>query len=253
MLIGGKGFLEMLFPGRNTDILYWLIMGGLVGIFLLSSIISGIKHTKQLKKQQQNRENGVQLAAHELRWNYQQLPPANFLPYLNWIGQSRSDGRFYPENVSNVVTGQIGKAKIAFFDHTFTVQSRSSHGGSQTYWETVFLVISDQLNLPNFHTQEEGFLDSFFNNITNRPDINFPHRPKFSGQYLLRGMETDRIRRLFTDPVLKFYEDQFPLETIGGGNCLCIFQPRENNASATKDEILQWIQGLMQLRDMFAR
>ena len=224
--------------------------GIIFAVFIVLAIVSGVWGIYRAAKNKRLQDAGMQAAARQLGWQYAPQGFNQLLPYLNGINQSRGDSRFVLANVSNVITGTIENQRVAVFDHYFVDKSGST---STTYYETLFLIVSDKLDLPNFHAQKEGWLDSFFNDLFDRPDIKLPHRPDFSKQYLLRGHNQIGVQQVFTNAVVNFYLQHYPLETIGGGNCLCLFHNREHNAPLNDNEIKGWLQTLTQLHGLLAR
>jgi hypothetical protein len=90
---------------------------------------------------------------------------------------------------------------IKIFDYQF----ETGHSNQRrTVAQTVFLIRSKKLGLPQFVMKPESFFDkiaSYFG----RQDIDFERFPKFSGQYLLQGEDEEYIRFKMSDEILHFF------------------------------------------------
>jgi hypothetical protein len=101
----------------------------------------------------------------------------------------------------NIMTGIFAGFDTSLFDYSFT---SGTGEGSKTQTQSV-VVFSQDLPLPRFELRPEGLLDVIGNALTHK-DIKFSSHPQFSGRYVLRGAEEEKVRELFTPELLTFLE-----------------------------------------------
>jgi hypothetical protein len=116
--------------------------------------------------------------------------------------------------LKNLLKGSISDADVAVFDYRFTIGGgKNQHTKNQT----VAWFRSARLNLPGFTLGPENLLHKV-GAMFGYQDIDFEHNPDFSKRFLLRGQDETRIRMLFNDSVLRFFEQKHPVCTEGGRN-----------------------------------
>lgn len=218
-------------------------------VFIVGSLLLGHQVNK---KRIAERELAMRQIATQFGFSYSDKPSSSLVAYLNVIKHNLGDKRFDLNKTKNVMTGRFNSRHVAVFDHTYLVEVGSS---TVTERETIFLVISDKLNLPNFQLEEGrgGFLGNAFKDLFPTRDIKFRDRPDFTKKYQLHGGDETTLRRVFTPQIIKFYEDEYPLQTLAGGNLVCIFQPRESEEASSFNEIQTWMNGLIRLHDLLAQ
>jgi hypothetical protein len=122
--------------------------------------------------------------------------------------------------LKNLLRGSVSDADVAIFDYRFTIGGgKNQHTKNQT----VIWFRSAGLNLPDFTLGPENILHKV-GAVFGYQDIDFEHNPGFSKRYLLRGQDETRIRMLFNDSVLRFYEQKHPVCTEGKANHFIFFR-----------------------------
>jgi hypothetical protein len=126
----------------------------------------------------------------------------------------------HSQKISNVITGTRNNIRITILDYKFTTGGGKS---SHTYEQSVIFFESDKLHLPEFILRPESLFDKIGQVFSNK-DIDFKMYPLFSKKFLLRGNDEESIRSLFTDSVLRVYEQHQHLSTEANGSRLIIYQ-----------------------------
>ena len=124
------------------------------------------------------------------------------------------------DKLRNLMQGESGEAKVAIFDYSYVIRSGKS---SRTVAQTVIHFRLDQDSLPAFSLRPEQIwheVGGWFG----YQDIDFGSHPVFSRNYLLRGEDETAVRRLFTEPILNFYEVVHGLCTEGSGRNLIVYR-----------------------------
>jgi hypothetical protein len=91
------------------------------------------------------------------------------------------------------------------------------------------------VNIPDFALEPEG-LWSKLSEMAGGKDIDFKDHPEFSKHYYLRGDDESAIRNLFTEPLLKFFEEHEEIHVECHRNKLLIYKRRD---LLSADEILR--------------
>ena len=138
------------------------------------------------------------------------------------IFESISFGIFDYGNVSNMMHGEVSNAEFAIFDHKYKTSGSGDNPGS-TYEQTAIYFKSTNLKLPRFTLSPEDLWDKIGSAFGNQ-DIDFPTHPDFSKRFLLRGEDETKIRALFTDKLLNFFNSQQNITVEGGGNQLILYR-----------------------------
>jgi len=144
--------------------------------------------------------------------------------------------------------GSIGGHTAAVFDLAYR-NVGGSGGGTTTSRQTMYVIESSLLNLPEFYLRPEGVMERVLNTL-DRVDIDFAERPGFSGRFMLYGKDENAIRSLFTPPKLDFFERIPNLCVFGRGNYLFLYQSR---TPAPPAQIQQNVMFLGVLHDLFAQ
>ncbi len=121
--------------------------------------------------------------------------------------------------LDNLLRGQSASTTTAIFDYQYT---SSSGKNSNTRRYTVFLMESDELRLPSFSLEPEGFLHRLVASL-GWQDINFDTHPEFSRMYQLQGSDEESVRELFQPGVLEYFEQHKGLCVEGKGNQLIVY------------------------------
>ncbi len=128
----------------------------------------------------------------------------------------------HTRRVRNILHGRANDTDVKIFDYQYTVGSGKQ---STIYLQTVILFRSSRLDLPRFTLQPERWYHKM-GAMLGHADIDFGSHPKFSGLYLLRGKEEDRIRATFTTDVLDYYAAHPKCASEGGGNTFLFWRRR---------------------------
>ncbi len=156
----------------------------------------------------------------------------------------------YALKFENLMQGSIGGHTSAVFDLAYrNVGGSGGGGGTTTSRQTMYVIESTRLNLPEFYLRPEGVMERVLNTL-DRLDIDFAERPGFSGKFMLYGKDEKAIRHLFTTPKLDFFEQNSNLCVFGRGNHLFLYQSR---TLAPPAQIPQNVRFLGVLHDLFAQ
>jgi hypothetical protein len=100
----------------------------------------------------------------------------------------------------NNYEGRTSGLDISVFDYRYTVGSGKN---SSTHTNTIAMT---NVNLPIFQLSKEGFFSKIADKFTNK-DIDFRDYPDFSDKYVLKGIDEQGIRTIFTSEALVFFEN----------------------------------------------
>jgi hypothetical protein len=148
------------------------------------------------RAEKQRREQLDAVASH-LGFEFSKAEPqlVQSLAHLRLFSQGHS------RKAWNVMNGRAGEAKVLLFDYLYvTGGGKSSH----TWRQTVILFESGRLQLPAFSLRPQGFWDGIAG-IFGQQDIEFEASPEFSSAYLLQGQDEDRVRAIFSEPVVAYF------------------------------------------------
>jgi len=137
-------------------------------------------------------------------------------------------------------------SELAVFDYRYTTGSGKNQS---TKNQTVIWFRSPVLNLPAFTLSPENILHKI-GGLMGYQDIDFEHNPGFSKRYLLRGQDETRIRMIFNDRLLRFFEQKHPISAEGQGNRFIFFRSKK----VVKPEVLNsFVEEGKALLDIFQR
>ena len=120
----------------------------------------------------------------------------------------------------NVMSGSANDIDVAVFDYQYTTGGGKS---SHTWKQTVVLLRSEMLALPNFTLRPENLFHKI-GGALGYQDIDFDTHPTFSREYLLRSKDEQECRETFTVDVLGYYDQRPGLSTEGDGDSLLFFR-----------------------------
>lgn len=106
--------------------------------------------------------------------------------------------------IRNLIFGDTDEAELAIFDYQYTVGSGKN---SHTYRQSVALMRSRHLQLPQFELKPQGFFHAI-GKLFGYQDIEIEQHPRFSKLFVLRGQDESRIRAAFPSTVLSFLEER---------------------------------------------
>jgi len=171
---------------------------GWIWIFLLA--IAGIAIAVWVISYQAEKERAEQLGAVASRLGFE-FSPESQPQLVEHLAHFHLFSQGYAKKARNVMSGHAGDVKVLVFDYKYSTGGGKS---SQTREQTVILFESDRLHLPAFSLRPEGFWDEVAG-LFGRQDIEFEANPEFSSAYLLRGQDEDRVRAIFSEPVVAYY------------------------------------------------
>lgn len=124
--------------------------------------------------------------------------------------------------LKNIIQGEMYNLRFRLFDYQYTIGMRNG-GSSITHKQTVLLFESKELCLSNFSVRPESIVEKILS-VFGSQDIDFEHHPKFSAQYLLRGLSETEIRQIFNDQVISLFEKQVHLCCEGRENQIIFYR-----------------------------
>lgn len=144
----------------------------------------------------------------------------------------------------NEMWNKTSKEELRVLGYKYTTGS-GKH--SRTHFQTVYVLTSTQLNLPDFELQPENFLHKI-GQAFGYQDIDFDTNTGFSKAYLLRGKNEAAIRELFSEELLRYFENNQGLCVEGQGDTILIYR---DNKRIAPDEMQPFIQSNKQLISLF--
>lgn len=132
---------------------------------------------------------------------------------------------------------------VKIFDYEFETGHRDNR---RTVVQTVFLLKSKSLGLPQFVMKPEGFLDKIAHYF-GRQDIDFERFPKFSGQYILKGEDEEYIRYKMTDEILHFFTRERGWHMEGINYYLILYKENHRLSAGSIGQLYERGMGLFEL------
>ena len=129
-----------------------------------------------------------------------------------------SEGR--SKKIKNMLHGETSEVEVGIFDFRYTTGSGKS---SHTHKQSVAYFRSPDLDFPDFALRPEHLFHRI-GGVFGYQDIDFESHPRFSKSYLLRGNSEHKIRQLFNDEILAFFERQTGLSVEGNGERLIFYR-----------------------------
>jgi hypothetical protein len=143
---------------------------------------------------------------------------------------------YHSLELANVLHKDVGGAK--FFVADLTIRTRSGDNDTQTV-QTVAYFEADNLPLPAFTLQPEGRMLAIFSSLVGDTDIDFDAYPEFSRQYHLSGVNSEAVRRLFTDALLANFSGDPGWQIRARENRLLMFRPKQRTNPAELPEFIK--------------
>jgi len=211
-----------------------------IAAFFATLIAAIVLVTMHHKKKERERTQALKSSATMLGWQFAEEAPLNYLPNLESFALF-SQG--HSKQIKNLIYGETNGVKAALFDYIYTV----GHGKHQhTSSQSVAYFEPRNLKIPSFSLRPENVMHKLISALGYQ-DIDFGHRPTFSSKYLLRGVDEQGIRKVFTDALLSFYEMSDGACTDGGGSQLFIFRPGYRTPPHEAQTFLNWAESLQRL------
>jgi Asp-tRNA(Asn)/Glu-tRNA(Gln) amidotransferase C subunit len=124
------------------------------------------------------------------------------------------------KEITNMIHGNYRNQEFALFDYKYVVEGSE---GSSSYKQSVIWFHSENLCLPNFALRPENLFHKI-GGVLGYQDIDFESHPKFSKTFLLRGNDEAKIRDIFKNEVLNFFESLEEISVEGGDNQLILYR-----------------------------
>jgi len=159
------------------------------------------RNRQQTKNRNPSREGQLRAIAHRLKMDFVEQEEYSVIREV-------SDFELFRKGKDRIAYNIMQKQdewmedRIKIFDY----QYETGHSNSRrTVAQTVFLMRSKNLGLPQFVMKPETIFNKLGNYFGMQQDIDFERFPKFSGNYLLQGEDEEYIRFKMTDEILHFF------------------------------------------------
>ncbi len=150
------------------------------------------------------------------------------------------------KEITNMIHGNYRNHEFALFDYEYVVKGKDS---SSLYKQSVIWFHSENLRLPNFALRPENLFHKI-GGVLGYQDIDFKSHPEFSKAFLLRGNDEPKIRDIFKNEVLNFFESLEEISVEGGDNQLILYR---HQVRITPEELEQFIDEGFQVLQRFVR
>jgi hypothetical protein len=215
----------------------FVVIAGLIVFFIYYSY-----------RQEKQRTADLQRVAEELGFEFLPKDDGSF---LSKRGGFHLFSQGHSKRLSNLMRGKTKNLAVAIFDYKYTTGSGKN---SHTWIQTVAAFQVDSPPFPTFSLRPESVWDKI-GAWMGYKDIDFPHAPIFSKNYLLRGSDETAIRALFTDQALFFFEANQGLSVEGDQDWLLVYRPnnraKPDAMRALLEEGLRVLDQLHPARDEF--
>ncbi len=185
------------------------------GVLIFGAVVGGIFLVLYLREKK--RTEAMRVVAAEIGLPFYAQGDASLIHELSHFPLF-SEGR--SKKIKNMLHGETSDVEVGVFDYRYTVQS-GKH--SHTYKQTVAYFRSPELDCSEFALRPESLFNKI-GRVFGFQDIDFESHPRFSSSYLLRGGSEYRIRKLFTDEVLAFFENEPGLSVEGCSQRIIIYR-----------------------------
>ena len=192
---------------------------------LLAAGVGGIVIGVIVMVQRADRERteAMRGVAGKLGWAYRESVPFDTIPKLDRF-ELFTQGR--SRKLTNLMTSPAGEPRAVLFDYTYTTGGGKSQ---QTHRQTVFYAVSDELKLPTFSLRPQQFFHGIAK-VFGYQDIDLERRPVFSGMFVLRGDDEERVRAAFNGAVAEFFEMHEDSCAAGVGREMLYWRPGRRTA-----------------------
>ena len=198
---------------ENTLILFFSVLGALI----LGTGIYFYRYEKQRTEKLKKISELMGLAFY----------PKGDQSLIDRLSEFHLFSQGYSGKIKNMLHGQIQQAEIAIFGYQYKI--RGSRSSPATLRQTVIYFHSSSLNLPRFALRPEQLFHKI-GQVIGYQDVDFESHPMFLQRYLLRAYDEKGVRRVFTDQVLSYFEQQRGVSTEGDGEQLIFYRSRKSIA-----------------------
>lgn len=159
------------------------------------------RNRNQTKNRNPSREGQLRAVAHRLKMDFVEQEEYSVIREVSDFELFRKGKNRLAYNIMQKQDEWM-EDRIKIFDY----QYETGHSNSRrTVAQTVFLMRSKNLGLPQFVMKPETIFNKLGSYFGMQQDIDFERFPKFSGNYLLQGDDEDYIRFKMTDEILHFF------------------------------------------------
>ncbi len=142
----------------------------------------------------------------------------------------------HSRQASNVIVADSGELRMVLFDYLYKTNSGKN---STTYKQSVVLVRSPALRMPEFTISPEGFFHRILA-IFGVKDIDFEEDREFSDNFLLQGAQEQEVRSYFNAQRRKQFANHAELLLESRGESFLYYRPRYRwNADGIKQAMEQ--------------
>jgi hypothetical protein len=170
----------------------------LVFVLVMVTAVGAMLVVWALRRERERRQ-GMEAAAKALGWSWAAKQPLDVIPGLERFVLF---GQGYSRSIGNFMAGQKDDVRAAVFDYRYTIGSGKTQS---TVQQTVAYLRSEALALPAFSVRPEHVFHRI-GTIFGFEDVDFPDRPEFSHDCLLRGPDEAAVRAAFPAEVTAFFE-----------------------------------------------
>ncbi len=168
---------------------------------------------------EKKRTEGMQRVATQLGMNFS-AGDIGLMSTLRSTGEFSLFSQGHSQRIKNVMSGTRQNIDATIFDYTYV----TGHGKNRhTHQQTVLAMKLDKGFFPKFSLKPESIFHKV-GTIFGYQDIDFENHPAFSSKYLLRGVDENSIRSLFTGTVIAFYESEPGFCTEGEMNQVLFYK-----------------------------
>lgn len=155
------------------------------------------------------------------------------IPYANLTSAGNyeifTSGNPGSQHIYNLISGTVNNIQVSIFDFAYYTGTDDRHRRSNKHlhFQTIVMLDFSQINLPPFLLKPESgkIMQAVNNALGNRSgEIHFPNHPAFSQNYLLRSKDEQRVRQLFNERIISFYESNTGLTTEGGASRMVFYR-----------------------------
>lgn len=188
-----------------VDLIFVLIVMGVMGLLFLWAVYASYQRQKQLEALAQ-------------RWGFSYQPQGD-RRLRSAMGQFKLFHQGRQGNLSHLIQGEDGGALISIFDYSYRT---GTHDKSHIHRQTVVLVESTKMNLPQFFLAPENVFHRI-GGLFGYQDVDFPDYPEFSRRFLLKGRDEGPLRSLFNYETIPLFESLAKPTCEGFGPCFIYY------------------------------
>jgi hypothetical protein len=200
---------------------YQGICGSMIGIMILGAIATLVVWYFM---QQKKRVGDLRVLAETMGWSFSDLGGPDMLKSLQRFPLFREG---MSRNLRNLMEGYTEGARVIVLDFIHNPINRKG-----MVQQTVMVVESPDLNLPEFRLQPERALQ------LKGGDIDFERYPEFSKRYLLQGDEA-HVRAVFRPEVLDHFQRLEGINVEAAGGQMIVYRRRQRVAAKDVREFVE--------------